>query len=137
MTDKERLTVGLLSEQRPAVIEDLNNGQQTKHYNHNIKQVFVVKDEHGAIISINDTEVEGSIPMFQYDCLRVEFPVDPDNTFKTLLNAKYGKDEENRLQNEYQSAVLGLLPESYKEPYQNFLRDRIAIKSMIDQDFKA
>lgn len=36
--------------------------------------------------------------------------------------------------NEYQSAMLGLLDESYKKPYEDFLKDRLAIRNMIDAD---
>lgn len=36
--------------------------------------------------------------------------------------------------NEYQSAELGLLPEDAKIPYQEFLKDRLAIRAMVDAD---
>ncbi|UVN06077.1 MAG: hypothetical protein [Satomivirus wayo] len=36
--------------------------------------------------------------------------------------------------NEYQSAVLGIMSEEAKIPYENFLRDRLAIRSMVDAD---
>ena len=61
--------------------------------------------------------------------------MDADNTFKTLINAKWGVDKESQMQNEYQSAVLGLLPESYKEPYLAFLSERLELKAMIEGDF--
>lgn len=137
MTDKERLSLGLLTEteQKPAVFEDLHNGQQTKLYNHNIKKVWVKYGEQGEILDIKDEETEGYAQRWQYDSLRVEYPVDSDNTFRTLLNAKYGADKESQLQNEYQSAILGILPEEYKQPYQEFLRDRLSLKRMIEDDF--
>lgn len=137
MTDKERLTVGLLTdtEQRPAVFVDLHNGQGTKLYNHNITQVYVKYGEGGAVEDIKTEETEGYLPRFQYDSLRVEYPVNADNTFATLLNAKYGVDKESQLQNEYQSAVLGILDESYKEPYLAFLRDRLVIRAAIQEAF--
>ncbi len=137
MTDKERLSLGLLTEteQKPAVFEDLHNGQQTKLYNHKIKKVWVKYGDQGEVLDIKDEETEGYEQRWQYDSLRVEYPVDADNTFKTLLNAKYGKDKEIQMQNEYQSAVLGILPDSYKEPYEAFLTERFALKQMIEDDF--
>lgn len=137
MTDKERLSLGLLTEteQKPAVFEDLHNGQQTKLYNHNIKKVWVKYGDQGEVLDIKEVETEGYAQRWQYDSLRVEYPVDADNTFKTLLRAKYGNDKESQLQNEYKSAELGMLPESYKEPYTAFLQDRIALRQMIDEDF--
>ena len=91
--------------------------------------------EQGEVLDIKEVETEGYAQRWQYDSLRVEYPVDADNTFKTLLNAKYGKDKESQLQNEYQSAALGILPESYKEPYTAFLQERLALRQMIDEDF--
>lgn len=137
MTDKERLSLGLLTEteHKPAVFEDLHNGQQTKLYNHNIKKMWVKYGEQGEVLDIKEVETEGYAQRYQYDSLRVEYPVDSDNTFKTLLNAKFGKDKESQLQNEYQSAVLGILPESFKEPYTKFLQERLAIRQMVVADF--
>ena len=136
MTDKERLSIGLLTDtdNRPIVIYDLQNGQQTKLYNHNIKKVWV-KYDNGTIVDIKSEETEGYELRWQYDSLRVDYPVNADNTYKTLLNAKYGKDKENQLHNEYTSAMLGILPEEYKAKYLAFLQDRIDIRTMIDNDF--
>ena len=72
--------------------------------------------------------------MFQYDSVRVEYPKTADNIFSTLLTAKYPAKTESKLINEYQSAMLGLLDEDYKKPYEDFLKDRLAIRSMIDAD---
>ncbi len=137
MTNKERLSLGLLTEteQRPAVFEDLHNGQGTKMYNHNITPVYVKYGEGGAVEDIRTDEAEGYVPRYQYDSLRVDYPVNADNTFATLLNAKYGVDKESQMQNEYQSAVLGILDESCKEPYLAFLRDRIVIRAAIQEAF--
>ncbi len=72
--------------------------------------------------------------MFRYDSVRVEYPKTADNIFSTLLTAKYPSKTESKLMNEYQSAMLGLLDESYKKPYEDFLKDRLAIRNMIDAD---
>ena len=36
--------------------------------------------------------------------------------------------------NEYQSAMIGLLSADAKTPYENFLKDRLAIRKMVDVD---
>lgn len=72
--------------------------------------------------------------MFSYDSLRVEYPTTADNIFSTLLSAKYPANTESKLVNEYQSALLGILPATHKKPYEDFLRDRLAIREMVDSD---
>lgn len=134
MTNKERLVVGCLAKERPAVLYDLQNGQGTKLYRHNITEVDIVEDEHGGIHKAQ----QGETPTgkgFEYNELRVEYPVTADETFRTLINAKYGADRESQMQNEYKSAELGILDESYKAPYVAFLNDRVALRAMIDEDF--
>ena len=129
------LNTMLLAKEKPAVIEDLNNGQGTFHYNHNIKEVLVVESEMGGVtITTDPDEATGS--MYQYDSVRVEYPKTADNIFGTLLQAKYPADRESKLVNEYQSAMLGLMPETAKKPYEDFLRDRLAIREMVDSDCK-
>lgn len=127
------LSKGLLAKEKPVVIDDLNNGQGTFLYNHNIKEVSVVEDEHGGV-TITLLEEEATGKMWQYDSVRVEYPKTADNIFSTLLTAKYPAKTENKLMNEYQSAVLGILSEEAKIPYENFLRDRLTIRQMIDAD---
>lgn len=131
--EKGILSIGLLSPTRPQVIDPYNNGQGTVLYNHNIVEVDVIKDEMGGI-TITDNPETATGKMFKYDSLRVEYPTTADNIFSTLLSAKYPANTESKLVNEYQSAVLGLLPETYKAPYEDFLRDRLAIRNMVDCD---
>lgn len=127
------LTIGLLAKTKPEVIDYLNNGQGTFLYNHNIKEVKVIADKEGGIEITTDAE-RATDTMFQYDSLRVEYPKTGDNIFSTLLTAKYPEKTENKLMNEYQSAILGLLSEEAKLPYENFLKDRLAIRKMVDAD---
>jgi len=127
------LSIGLLSKERPQVIDPYNNGQGTVLYNHNITEVDVVTDDMGGVaISTDPKTATGK--MFRYDSLRVEYPTTADNIFSTLLSAKYPANTESKLVNEYQSSVLGLLPPEYKKPYEDFLKDRIAIRKMVDSD---
>lgn len=128
------LTIGLLSVERPQVIDPYNNGQGTFLYNFNIKEVEVENTEMG---DNGNAETKGKATkskMWQYDSLRVEYPKTADNIFSTLLTAKYPAKTESKLVNEYQSAMLGLMDESAKKPYEDFLKDRLAIRAMIDKD---
>lgn len=134
--DTSILSIGLLSKERPQVIDPYNNGQGTVLYNFNIVEVDVKEDEMGGI-SITSDPKTATGKMFQYDSLRVEYPTTADNIFSTLLSAKYPANTESKLVNEYQSAVLGILPASYKKPYEDFLRDRLAIREMVDEDCNA
>ena len=127
------LSTELLAKEKPVVIDELNNGQGTFLYNHNIKEVSVVEDEHGGV-AITLMEEEATGKRWQYDSVRVEYPKTADNIFSTLLTAKYPAKTESKLMNEYQSAVLGIMSEEAKIPYENFLRDRLAIRSMVDAD---
>ena len=135
MEKQNVLNIGLLADATPEVFYDLYNGQGAFLYNHNIKEVSVIKDENGGITVTND-EKAATGKMFQYDSVRVEYPKTGDNIFATLLTAKYSTTKESKLVNEYQSAVLGLLDESYKKPYEDFLRERLAVRSDIDTDCK-
>lgn len=127
------LSIGLLSETRPSVIDPYNNGQGTVLYNHNIVEVDVIKDEMGGV-TITASPKTATGKMYRYDSLRVEYPTTADHIFSTLLSAKYPANTESKLVNEYQSAVLGILPKENKKPYENFLRDRLAIRKMVDSD---
>lgn len=127
------LTIGLLADEKPKVIYDLYNGQGTFLYNHNIKEVSVIKGDDGSV-SIATEKEKATGKMYQYDSVRVEYPRTADNIFSTLLTAKYPAKTENKLLNEYQSAVLGLLDDSFKKPYEDFLKERLAIRQMIDSD---
>lgn len=114
------------------MIDPLNNGQGTFLYNHNIDEVDVVDEDGNVRLATekdNDTR-----KAYRYDSLRVEYPKTADNIFSTLLTANYPANTESKLVNEYQSAALGLLPASYKKPYEDFLRHRIAIRNMVDAD---
>lgn len=128
------LVTGLLANEKPEVFKDLNNGQGTIHYNHNIVEVLVIVDENGNITITDDPE-KATGKMWQYDSLRVEYPKTADNVFATLITAKYPANTESKLQNEYNSAVLGILPEEAKAPYIAFLNDRLTLHQMVEDDF--
>lgn len=133
MEKQNVLTIGLLADEKPEVFLDLQNGQGTFLYNHNISEVMVVEDNEGGIEETTDKK-KATGKKFKYDSVRVGYPRTADNIFATLLTAKYSTTKENKLMNEYQSAVLGLLDVSCKAPYEEFLKDRIAIRKAVDSD---
>ena len=136
MDNKERLKKDLLAEVRPEEIEDLHNGQGTVHYNHNIEEVLVKEGEDGSLEIVTD-QAEATGTRFKYDALRVEYPTTRNNIFATLLYAKYDANTESKLRNDYEAANLGILDESYKQPYIDFLNDRQALKVQVDTDCSA
>ena len=125
--------IGLLAKAKPDTIDNLNNGQGTFLYNHNVKEVLVIDSGEGAPVVTEDEE-KATGKMWQYDSLRVEYPKTADNIFSTLLTAKYPANTESKLVNEYQSSVLGIMSPDAKVPYENFLRDRLAIRDMVNKD---
>jgi hypothetical protein len=52
---------------------------------------------------------------------------------KTVISELWGHDVEAKLLNDYYAAIEGVLPESYKQPYLNFLIERKNIKFLIDE----
>lgn len=134
---KNVLTTGLLAKVSPAVIYDLNNGQGTFLYNHNINEVMVIEDEDGGVEVTTDEEAATGY-MFMYDSVRVEWPKTANNITQTLLEAKYPQDIQQKLVNDYQAAQLGILEDDEAEAavasYRAFLADRKSLKAMVDSD---
>lgn len=94
----------------------------TTLYNHN--QHFVkTTDEQG-----NKTKVN------EYDSLLVKYPVTANTVFAALLNARYDANDEKKLLNDYNAALLGIEDESKKQPYIEFLAERKALRAMVDAD---
>ena len=131
------LTTGLLSKEKPIVIDDLKNGQGTFLYNNNIHEVLVIEDENGGITITEDAK-KATGTMWMYDSLRVEYPKTRKNIYATLLEARYPQDVQQKLVNDYQAAQLGILEDEEAEEaeaaYTAFLRERKAIKASVTAD---
>ncbi len=54
---------------------------------------------------------------------------------EVVVDALWGNGVEQKLLNDYYSAIEGILDESYKQPYLDFLAERKAVKEQIDADF--
>lgn len=72
---------------------------------------------------------------WQYDSLRVEYPTTANHIFETLIGEVYPVDVQQKLYNDYQAAAFGLSDDDEAETkYKAFLKDRIALKSMVKAD---
>ncbi len=58
-----------------------------------------------------------------------------DNTLKAVVAALWGDGVEQKLLNDYQAAMLGVLDESYITAYLEFLAERKAMKELIEVSF--
>jgi len=114
----EKFKKDLFSENLPETFVPLNDKQQTVVYNHNIRP-------HN-----NEDDVEG----YLYDSLICLYPLTANSVFLQLMAEKYGLDYEQKLQNEYTSAVEGIDEGASKQPYIDFLNQRKALKMSVDND---
>ncbi len=113
---------GLHSEKVQPTFDVIDRIKGTTLYNHN--QHFVeTTDEQG-----NKTKVN------EYDSLLVKYPVTANTVFAALLNARYDANDEKKLLNDYNAALLGIEDESKKQPYLEFLAERKALRAMVDAD---
>lgn len=134
------LKLALLSASKPSVIDDLGNGHGTVLYNHHIKEVSVIEsnDTEGGGSSVTvttDDDKNATGKRWQYDSLRVEYPTTANHIFETLIGEVYPVDVQQKLYNDYQAAAFGLSDDDEAETkYKAFLKDRIALKSMVKAD---
>lgn len=66
-------------------------------------------------------------------------PLSANKITKAVLTEKWDKNYEQKLVNEYNSAILGLYPEEVSKAkmkaYKDFLLERDSLKKQIDEDF--
>jgi len=81
------------------------------------------------------TEQDG-VEKVSYSCLEVVVwnTVTRAKVKQTAIHELWGDGVEEKLINDYNAAVLGVLDESYKQPYLDFLAARKALKEQIDTD---
>lgn len=72
----------------------------------------------------------------QYVCNEVHIVngVKSNHVIESVLTELYGNNVEAKLINEYNSAVAGILDESYKNLYIDYLNERKRIKAQIEKD---
>jgi len=91
-------------------------------------------------------DIEGAITSFEdenrvsYNCQEITLwlPITRDSIKKKVIEYLWGGDHEKKMINEFNSVQLGVVvgdeATEVTDKYKNFLKDRIAIKAMIDQD---
>lgn len=104
--------------ERPAAIDAVGNG--TFKYRFNIV-------EHEA--------TEERAASFDADEVVISTPIDTNAILEAVLDYLYGNGLEQKLQNDYNSFLLGILSESKATPYIEFLRNRVVLKSQIEDDY--
>lgn len=116
------LKIGLTSKEVQPTFDNIDRVKGTTLYN--FQQQWVEKeDEEGKKVRVN-----------QYNSLLVPYPLTRKHVFQQLITAKYDADDENKLLNDYNSAMLGLEDESKKQPYIDFLADRKQLHAMVVAD---
>lgn len=85
-------------------------------------------------------EMNGMEPIHQFTANEVIVwsPITANRITQAVINAVWPLDKEQKLVNEYNSAVLGLLPTDEADvkikAYKDFLRDRAMLKAQVDKD---
>lgn len=74
------------------------------------------------------------ITWYSYEYVYIYAPISADKITKNVMNEIYGPDIESKCINDYNSATLGILDESYIDKYKNFLAERKRIKEVVDAD---
>ena len=116
------LKIGLISKEVQPTFDNIDRVKGTTLYN--FQQQWVEKeDEEGKKVRVN-----------QYNSLLVPYPLTRKHVFQQLITAKYEADDESKLLNDYNAAMLGLEDESKKQPYLDFLADRKQLHAMVVAD---
>lgn len=113
-------------DKKPSVLETEHNGMT--RYRFNIKSYEQQDEQTGTHTSWRCEEVI------------VYAPLSSNKLLRAVLNEKYGTDYEQKLVNEYNSAVMGLYDEETSarkiDAYKAFLQARAELKAMVEKDCK-
>ena len=117
---------------KPAVIQ--YNADGTYYYNTDIKEVEIPY-ETGAD---NEAKTEKKWQALQYT---IHNPLTKANITRSVILEYWDKDEQEKLINEYNSAILGVLTnkeekDAVKSKYKAFLEERKTLIEKIDADLK-
>lgn len=120
---------------KPSKLEAVGNG--SFFYRWNIQEV---KPE-----SVKQTSEEGTEyqteKISQYSCEEVLVwgPLTANSVTEAVITARWDKNYEQKLINEYNAALMGMMDEAEKEKkisaYRAFLQERDKLKKMVDEDF--
>ena len=113
--------------QKPKVLEAVGNGSYLYRYN----------------ITEEQTEAtEQTEQQTQWSCEEVTVwaPLSANKITEKVLTEKWDNNYEQKLVNEYNAAVMGMLSEDVaqkrKDAYMTFLQERAELKNIVDNDCK-
>lgn len=122
--------------------------------NSNIKPSTFVFEQNGAVVysfHIEEKQVERVMPtedgeetttetQYDFEMVRTYLPISSNKLLQAVITDAYHADYEQKLVNEYNSAVIGLYDEETAElkieAYKAFLQARAELKSMVESDCK-
>ena len=122
--------------------------------NSNIKPSTFVFEQNGAVIysfHIAEKQVERVVPkedgdetttetQYDFETVRTYMPISSNKLLQAVITDAYPADYEQKLVNEYNSAVMGLYDEETAErkyeAYKAFLQARAELKAMVESDCK-
>ena len=120
--------------------------------NSNIKPSTFVFEHNGAVIysfHIEEKQVERVVPtedgdktttetQYDFEMVRTYLPISSNKLLKAVITDAYPADYEQKLVNEYNSAVMGLYDEDTAAKktaaYKDFLEARAELKAMVESD---
>ena len=113
--------------QKPKVLEAVGNGSYLYRYNITEEQIEATEQ----------TEQQT-----QWSCEEVTVwaPLSANKITEKVLTEKWDNNYEQKLVNEYNAAVMGMLSEDIaqkrKDAYMTFLQERTELKNIVDNDCK-
>lgn len=109
---------------KPTKLEAVGNGSYL--YRMNIEEVFVETDDN------NNTKQQ-----WKCDEYTIWSPITPNKITETVITEKWKNNYEQKLINEYNSAMMEIITENANDKiqnYKNYLTERKKIKEQIDKD---
>ena len=113
--------------QKPKVLEAVGNGSYLYRYN---------------ITEEQTEQAEQTEQQTQWSCEEVTVwsPLSANKITEKVLTEKWDNNYEQKLVNEYNAAVMGMLSEDVaqkrKDAYMTFLQERAELKTIVDNDCK-
>ncbi|MFR9541396.1 MAG: hypothetical protein SNH27_05030 [Rikenellaceae bacterium] len=111
---------------KPSVIEAVGNGSYL--YRWDIEEVTT---------NVEDTESGEQDTRTSWECYEVTVWNTPteNSITEVVIDALWGNGVEQKLLNDYYAGIEGILDESYKQPYLDFLEERKVVREQIAADF--
>ena len=119
--------------QKPKVLEAVGNGSYLYRYNITEEQTEATEQTEQA---------EQTEQQTQWSCEEVTVwaPLSANKITEKVLTEKWDNNYEQKLVNEYNAAVMGMLSEDVaqkkKDAYMTFLQERTILKTQVDKDCK-